>query len=358
MRSAVSSARVGAVDPGDDLRRARPARRRRRGTRRRTRRRRTRRRSRRRRRRDRRRTPWPRLANVPTLRWSAGTVAADVTSMPPMRSSATAIRTSAATASGSSPAASRRWRVSSASGWNISRRPRCRRRRRCRREVAAPLVASARGSRSGGGSRGSRCGPSPRRRRRRPPSARWSPPTSDRDGVAVAVDLAGEVVEHARPPRRATSRRGPRRRSATSSPARRRGGRRRAAAPAASSSCGSTRAGSSHARSRPSRVPATTPSVRLFDASRLAPCTPVQATSPTAYRPGSDGRAVEAGRHAAAREVGGRGDRDAVARRVDADLPAGLGDRREAGVEALAEVGGVEEDVVVDAGRAPRPCAG
>ena len=44
-----------------------------------------------------------------------------------------------------------------------------------------------------------------------------------------------------------------------------------------------------------------------------------------------DGRAVEAGRHAPAREVGGRGDRDAVAGRVDADLPARRGDRREAG---------------------------
>src|SRR5690606_30619885 len=37
----------------------------------------------------------------------------------------------------------------------------------------------------------------------------------------------------------------------------------------------------------------TTASSREFDARRLAPCTPVHATSPAAYRPGSDVRPAE-----------------------------------------------------------------
>jgi len=49
-------------------------------------------------------------------------VATDVTSWPPMRSSATAIRTSAATASGSRPAAINRSRVADDRGWNWNTR--------------------------------------------------------------------------------------------------------------------------------------------------------------------------------------------------------------------------------------------
>jgi hypothetical protein len=45
---------------------------------------------------------------------------------------------------------------------------------------------------------------------------------------------------------------------------------------------GATAAGSSAASSAAQRRAATRPSVIEFDASRLAPCTPVQATSPTA----------------------------------------------------------------------------
>ena len=56
----------------------------------------------------------------------------------------------------------------------------------------------------------------------------------------------------------------------------------RAAAGSGPSVAAAARSGSSQARSRPRRVPATIPSVRLFDASRLAPCTPVRDTSPTA----------------------------------------------------------------------------
>ena len=68
------------------------------------------------------------------------------------------------------------------------------------------------------------------------------------------------------------------------------------------------------------RAPNTMPSSSEFDASRLAPCTPEQATSPAAHRPGSDGGAVEVGDDAAAEVVGGRRDRQPVAGRVEADL--------------------------------------
>ena len=61
--------------------------------------------------------------------------------------------------------------------------------------------------------------------------------------------------------------------------------------------------------------------------------------------------AVEAGRDATARVVRGRRHRDPVAGRVDADLPAGGGDRREPLVEPLAHVRRVEEHVVVDPAR-------
>ena len=37
----------------------------------------------------------------------------------------------------------------------------------------------------------------------------------------------------------------------------------------------------------PHRVPNTSPSMRLFDASRFAPCRPDDVTSPAAHRPGS-----------------------------------------------------------------------
>ena len=294
MRSAVSSARVGAVDPGDVVARARRGRRRRRGTRRRTPRRRTRRRSPRRRRRARRRRRGPRLPNVPTLRWSAGTVAADVTSTPPIRSSATAIRTSAATASGSSPPARRRRAgVVGRAGGSANIRP----------SSTAELAVGAEPRRRGGVSHSSRGSgksvrrwqprlsvrvPRPRRRRPRRRSACSSPPTTPATARRRRVDLAGDGVEHVGRGGQRRRRRGPRRRGATSprgSSARWRAST--TAPPAASAASGSTRSGSSHARSRPSRVPATTLSVRLLDASRLAPCTPVHATSPTAYSPAS-----------------------------------------------------------------------
>ena len=38
---------------------------------------------------------------------------------------------------------------------------------------------------------------------------------------------------------------------------------------------------------RPQDAPKTSPSSRLFDASRLAPCRPLDVTSPAAHKPGS-----------------------------------------------------------------------
>ena len=53
----------------------------------------------------------------------------------------------------------------------------------------------------------------------------------------------------------------------------------------------------------PARPPTTRPSSRLLDASRLAPCSPVRATSPAANRPGTFGAAVHVGDDAAAAVV-------------------------------------------------------
>ena len=364
MRSAVSSDAGRRRHPGHVVARARRGRRRRRGTRRRRRRRRTRRRSPRRRRPGRRR---PRRRATRTSRRCAGRPGrwpTDVTSTPPIRSSATAMRTSAATASGSRPPARRRWRVSSDSGWNANISasrpavPPSSPRAEPDVEVPAATRRAARGSRSGGGSRGS---PSARRRRRRRP-----PPTvsrlvashAARDGGVVGVDLAGDGRRARRRPSPASRRRGDAdvagHGRAHLGPA----GRGSTTAPGRADLGGLDPSSTSHARSRPSRVPATTLSVRLFEASRLAPCTPVHDTSPTAYKPGDRRRAVEAGRHATAGVVRGRGDGDALAGRVDADGPAGLGDRREAGRRSARPCGWRRGTRGRRCRRAPRPCAG
>src|SRR6185369_5991219 len=59
------------------------------------------------------REPGDRARTAGTERCSAGTVATEVTSMPPARSSLTAMRTSAATASASTPRSTSWWRVAS-----------------------------------------------------------------------------------------------------------------------------------------------------------------------------------------------------------------------------------------------------
>ena len=115
-------------------------------------------------------------------------------------------------------------------------------------------------------------------------------------------------------------------RSAT--PARRRAARRVA---------GSARAAAA------ARVPSTKHSLRLLEASRLAPCRPVQAHSPTANSPGSDRAPVEVGRDPAHHVVGGGGDRHRALRR-GRSRPA---ERLEHVREALAgDPAQVEQDVV------------
>ena len=93
------------------------------------------------------------------------------------------------------------------------------------------------------------------------------------------------------------------------------------------------------------RGPKTMPSSSEFDASRLAPCTPLHATSPATQSPGSVGGAVEVGDDAAAAVVGGRRDGQPVGGRVEADLGERRHDRGEPLGEAL-EAGGVEPEVV------------
>ena len=98
------------------------------------------------------------------------------------------------------------------------------------------------------------------------------------------------------------------------------------------------------------RAPHTpTASSSEFEARRLAPCTPVEATSPAAHKPGERGAAVGVGRDAAHVVVRGRRDRDQLARRIDAGARAVCGhggkslgecraDRR-AGIEERAAPG-------------------
>ena len=74
------------------------------------------------------------------------------------------------------------------------------------------------------------------------------------------------------------------------------------------------------ARPAPARRPKTRHSSSEFEASRFAPWTPVQAHSPAAYSPGTDGAPVEVGDDAADRVVGGGGDGDRLVRRVVARL--------------------------------------
>ncbi len=60
--------------------------------------------------------------------------------------------------------------------------------------------------------------------------------------------------------------------------------------PGRASPLGSRPAPRSAATASAARRPITRPSSRLFDASRLAPCSPVRATSPAAYRPSTSVR--------------------------------------------------------------------
>ena len=92
----------------------------------------------------------------------------------------------------------------------------------------------------------------------------------------------------------------------------------------------------SSAIASPARAPNTAPSSSEFDASRFAPCTPVRATSPTAYRPGKRRASVQIRRHSAHEVVRGRRDGDGLARPVQAALAHGAVDRGEPAREERA----------------------
>ena len=77
------------------------------------------------------------------------------------------------------------------------------------------------------------------------------------------------------------------------------------------------------------RAPNTSPSSSELLARRLAPCTPVQATSPAAYSPGTVGAAPQVGLDAAHDVVRRGSDGNQVAREVQPDRTAGGRRRRE-----------------------------
>ena len=90
---------------------------------------------------------------------------------------------------------------------------------------------------------------------------------------------------------------------------------------------GRPRAGRGLDHRLPGPAPNTSPSSSELLASRLAPWTPVQATSPAANSPGTEVRPVEVGLDAAHHVVRGRADRNRIARQVEPGGAAGLGDR-------------------------------
>ena len=107
--------------------------------------------------------------------------------------------------------------------------------------------------------------------------------------------------------------------------------RRRPLAQPRRSPRGSSPAASRAVMSSAIRWAKTRPSSSELEASRLAPCTPVQDTSPQAYRPVEGGPAVQVGADPAAGVVLGRGDRQQVGGRVEAELAAAGDDRAGSG---------------------------
>ena len=152
------------------------------------------------------------------------------------------------------------------------------------------------GSRHARGRRGSPRARAPRRRRAGPADARRRAAAAARRRCAPA-------------PRRATS---PCASRATAA-ATRLGVRHRAQR-------GRRRAAGSSSAASAARWPKTKHSESEFDASRLAPCRPVHAHSPTAYRPATVRAAVEVGGDAAHDVVARGRDRDPPRRRVVAGL--------------------------------------
>ena len=96
------------------------------------------------------------------------------------------------------------------------------------------------------------------------------------------------------------------------------------------------------------RVAEDQPSSSEFEASRLAPCSPVHATSPIANSPGIVVASAIVGHDAAALVVRGGDDRDRLGRHVDAELPAGRVDVGEAlHQERPRAVGHVQQHAVI-----------
>ena len=139
-------------------------------------------------------------------------------------------------------------------------------------------------------------------------------------GEREAGDQAGERIGVLEQRARSSSRAAPR---AGEPPDRVAGlGRGRLEAPVRRARAAASGSGSASAAAA-ARAPRTKHSVRLFEASRLAPWRPVQAHSPTANRPGSERAALEVGGDAAHHVVGGGRDRDRLGGRVDARPRAG-----------------------------------
>ena len=151
-----------------------------------------------------------------------------------------------------------------------------------------------------------------------------------RFGGVADVDLAGDGVSTSSAAAERARRPGRRRRGATSRRGRRCGQAGSRSAAGRSSRTGSTRAGHLPGEVAPE---AGAGDDALGEAVGGQPVGAVHARArdlADGVETGQRGRAVESAGHAAAREVGGRRDRDAVAGRIDADLAARLGDRREA----------------------------
>ena len=111
-----------------------------------------------------------------------------------------------------------------------------------------------------------------------------------------------------------------------------------------------SRAAGRRAPASAARRPKTKHSLSEFDASRLAPCRPVQAHSPTAYRRSTPVAPVEVGDDPAHHVVAGGRDRDALRHRVQAGLAQRADDVREAArvdhrhVELARSLAGQVED--------------
>ena len=205
--------------------------------------------------------------------------------------------------------------VSAASG-----RPR----RRCasvRKLRSASSVVRHPGSRCGNARRGSPCAQTRRRRSAWRWSACWRGAgrrrASARATQIVQSALASEVSSRITPTSAAMVRRSTCSSRVVMAAARGRGTRGAARSPRAA--IGTRR----RRYRRATRAPNTTASSSELEASRFAPCAPVEATSPQAHSPSTRAAPVRIGEDAAHVVVRRRRDRDRLSRRIDAGRAAG-----------------------------------